>query len=120
MGKIINGIDIQIFKSGWWGNNNEGADALESVGLPPDKVPFDVEKLLNGEDCYILTSDAEIHISVNKQDNCFEFVRKHLGKSKSFRLYREWDGVNIDAIIELESYSVGECVRQILINKNIL
>lgn len=120
MNKVVNGINIQDFISGWWGQHNEGANVLKSIGLPSDKIPFDIEKFVTDGQCVIPVEDTEIHVAMQKQDNLFEFSCKHLNKRRSFRLYREWDGTDINTIIKMESYSVGECVRQILISKNIL
>lgn len=120
MSKIVNGINIQNFISGWWGEHDEGLNVLSSIGLPTDTIPFDIEKFLATGKCIIIIGGTEAHISIDKQDNCFEFSYKCLNEKRSFKLFREWDGTDIDVIIKMESYSLGECVRQILIGKNIL
>jgi hypothetical protein len=120
MRKIINGITTQDFISGWWGKHNEGVSVLNAIGLPTDKIPFDIKELLTTEQCTITIDDAQVTLMINKQDAFFEFSCKSLNRKRSFKLYREWDGTDLDTIIKMESYSVGECVRKILVNKNIL
>lgn len=121
MGKIINGIIVQQFINGWWGENNEGNILLHSLGLPADTLPFDVEQLLNTGEFVVFTSNKiVIKVTINKQDTYFEFMCKWPDKKYCFKLFRNWDGIEIDTIIKMESYAVGECVRKIITNKSIL
>lgn len=107
MGKIINGINVQHFISGWHGQC-------------ADTIPFDVESLLTTGQCVIIVDGVKNHITIDRQDSFFELSCKYLNKKRSFKLFREWDGMDIDIIIKMESYSLGECVRKILTGKNIL
>lgn len=120
MGKVINGISLQQFKRGWWGEKEEGVTLLNSLGLPTDKLPFDVEAYLTSSGMVVKVNNNEAKITMNKQDLCFEFVCKWKNEKHSFKLYREWDGLDLDTIIDLESYAVGECTRKVMTNRNML
>lgn len=120
MGKVINGISVTQFIKGWWGSNDEGLRLLFQLGLP-NELPFNAEQYLNtGNFTITLFNGATIGVTINKCDTYFEFTSKWPDKRFCFRLYREWDGANIDEIIKMESYAVGECTRRVLTSKSIL
>lgn len=121
MGKIINGIIVQQFVKGWWGEKNEGKTLLSTLNLPTEAIPFDVEEYLNtGKFVLTLSNDMTANVTISKQDSYFEFTCKWTDRKYCFKLFREWDGTEIDTIIQMESYAVGECTRKILTSKSIL
>lgn len=121
MVKVVNGIITQQFIKGWWGGNDEGETLLSALGLPTDKVPFDVEEYLNkGKTQISLDNGATAEVTVNKQDAYFEFMCEWPGKRYHFKLFREWDGMELDTILKMESYSIGECTRKVMTSKSIL
>lgn len=119
--KIINGIIVQQFIKGWWGDNQDGKKLLQFLGLPINTLPFDAEELLRANKIVIyLVDNIAVEISIDKQDAYYEFTCKYPDKKFRFKLFREWDGVDIDTIIKMESYAVGECVRKVLTSRSIL
>lgn len=121
MSKIVNGIMLQQFIKGWWGENDEGVLLLQSLGLSNSCIPFDVENFLKTNEFSIdLNNNVSALVNINKQDAYYEFVCKYPNKKYHFKLFREWDGVDVDTIIKMESYAVGECTRKILTSRSIL
>lgn len=121
MGKIINGIDVNNFCSGWWGEHGEGKELLDELGLASDIMPFNIEQFLRRSSVLFKDTDGEkISVGLKKHDTHFEFGCVCRGKKRALRLYREWQGESLDFIIQLESYAIGECVRQIIAGKSII
>lgn len=121
MGRMTNGIIIQQFIKGWWGKKHEGEKLLHALGLPTDALPFDVEEYLNtGKFTLHLSNKMVAEVTINKQDTYFEFTCKWTDRKHCFKLFREWDGTEIDTIIKMESYAIGECTRKIMTSKSIL
>lgn len=121
MSKIINSIDVQQFCLGWWGEHNEGRDLLDELGLVNDIIPFNIEQFLQRLTTSFKDADGEaVSVCLKKHDTHFEFGCIYRGKRRAIRLYREWQGESLDSIIQLESYSIGECVRQIIVGKSIV
>lgn len=121
MSKIINGIIVQQFIKGWWGENKDGKMLLQHLDLPTNTMPFDAEELLRTNRIAIyLVNDIAVEITINKQDAYYEFTCKYPDKRFRFKLFREWDGTDIDTIIKMESYAVGECVRKVLTSRSVL
>ena len=121
MRKFIKGVSVQHFLSGWWGENNSGKILLQELGLPSDELPFNVEQFLERGTIVFKDSEGEnISVCYKKNDTHFEFGCIYQNKRRAFRLYREWESESLDAIIQLESYSIGDCVRQIISGKSIV
>lgn len=117
---MINGVVVSQFIKGWWGNNGEGQELLRQLGLP-NELPFNVENYLNtGKFIMPLFNGSTIKVAISKYDTHFEFSCKWPSKKYCFKLFREWEGVDIDEIIKMESYSIGECTRKIMISKDVL
>lgn len=121
MNKIINSIDVQQFCLGWWGEHGEGMSLLNELGLADDTIPFNIEQFLQRLTISFKDVNGEtISVCLKKHDTHFEFGCICRGKKRAIRLYREWQEESLDAIILLESYSIGECVRQIIMGKSIV
>lgn len=121
MGKFIKGVSVQHFLSGWWGEHNNGKELLQELGLPTDELPFDVERFLERGTVEFKDSMGEnISVCYKKHDTHFEFGCIYHNKRRAFRLFREWESESLDAIIQLESYSIGDCIRQIISGKSIV
>lgn len=121
MVKIVNGVIVQQFVKGWWGEKNEGERLLRALDLPANILPFDVEQYLNtGKFTLSLCNKISAEVTINKQDAYYEFMCKWPDRKYCFKLFREWDGTEIDTIIRMESYAVGECTRKIITSKSIL
>lgn len=121
MGRVINGVSLRLFYNGWWGEHGEGNKLLGSLGLPQDKFPTSVEKLLKNS--VVSFTDAEkncIFVCFSKNDEYFEFYSIRQGKKRIARLHREWQSESLDAIIRLESYAIGECIRHVLAGESII
>lgn len=121
MAKMINGVVVQQFIKGWWGENGEGKALLTALGLPSDEIPFEVEQYLTEGKFSVRLNDGFVaNVTINKQDAYFEFACKWPDRKYCFKLFREWDGAELDTIIRMESYSIGECTRKIMTSKSIL
>ena len=117
MAKMINGVVVQQFIKGWWGENGEGKALLAALDLPSDKIPFEVEQYLTEGKFSVRLNDGFVaNVTINKQ----EFACKWPDCKYCFKLFREWDGAELDTIIRMESYSIGECTRKIMTSKSIL
>ena len=120
MRKMIKGVSVQHFLSGWWGRNS-GKKLLQELGLSTDELPFDVECFLERGTAMFKDSVGEsVSVCYKKHDTHFEFGCIYHNKRRAFKLYREWKGENLDTIIQLESYSIGDCTRQIISGKSII
>lgn len=98
MSKLINGILVQQFIKGWY-------DASGTYD-----IPFDIEAYLNtGEAVLKMPNGATATLVMSKQDDYYEFAFK--GRRHRIKLYREWDGVDLDVIVNLESYAIGEYTK---------
>lgn len=121
MSRILYNVSIQHFIAGWWGEHSEGRKLLQMLGLPPDKIPFNVEQFLKNKS--VTLKDAwrnRIMVWLNKSDTLFEFNCTYLDKRRHIRLYREWEAESVERIIQYESYSIGECVRKIIMGESIV
>lgn len=115
------GIDVQYFIKGWWGEHGEGESLLQTLALPSIAIPFRVKSLLENETVTFKDgADQEITVWFNKHDTHFEFNCSYMGKQRHIRLYREWETETLDDIIRFESYSIGECVRKIIMGESVV
>lgn len=118
---IINDISVHYFMEGWWGEWSEGEAALTTLGLPSQMVPFDVAQFLRTGKCkVIIDQDMTLSVAFTKESKQIIFTCEWWGKPRTIRLYREWDSEDADLIQQLESYSIGECTRNILIGKKLV
>lgn len=118
---IVNGINLYYFNAGWWGKQNEGKMLLQNLGLSEEKIPFNVKQYIKNESIsFVDCLGAKISICFKKYDTHFEFNCIFNNKKRTVRLYREWTEETFDAIIQFESYSIGECTRQIISGKSVI
>lgn len=114
---IINGIDEKEFRRGWWGRNKEGQSLLRELGLPDNRLPFDINRYLVYGKANVKVNGKNWQLEYHKSDNLFEFSLLRFEKPKVTRLYREWGGEDLNMVLELESYAVGEYTRYALSGK---
>lgn len=121
MRTIINGVNVKQFIKGWWGEHGDGNKLLSELSLPLDTFPFSVESFLKHRRTSFKDGNGHtVAVWFKGDDNKFEFSRSCQGKNRSIKLFREWGAENLDSIIEFESYSIGECVRKIILGKSIV
>lgn len=121
MKKVINGINVKEFVNGWWGEHGEGVELLRSLGLSPKSIPFSIEGLLvNGSSDFADSDGSVISVKLARYDTYYDFSCVYHGKRKTLRLYREWGSENLDVILRLESHSLGDCLRQVILGKSII
>ncbi len=121
MNSVINGINVQQFAKGWWGEHAEGERLLEMLELPQYIIPFDVERFLKTQPVIIhCPNGEEAEVCFSKRDQFFEFTCSFKGKRRNMKLFREWETESLDMLLLFESYSVGECVRKILAGESII
>ena len=121
MSKVVNGISVQHFISGWWGEHDEDKESIRELGLPLDEMPFDVERFLQRKTiCFKDGYGEKISVCFKKHDTHFEFGCIYKDKKRSVRLYREWETEALDTIIQLESWSIGDCTRRIIVGKSLI
>lgn len=121
MSKVFYGVNIQHFTAGWWGEHSESNKLLQMLGLPPNRIPFCVEWFLRNRS--IILKDAErnkIMVWFTKNDIMYEFHCIYKDRRRHIRLYREWETVDVERIVQLESYSIGECARKIIMGESIV
>lgn len=111
---IINGIDENEFKKGWWGMEDEGRELLSMLSLPTSRLPFNVSDYLSNGKINVSVKGKQWLLGYHRYDEMFEFSLLKNEKPKVIKLYREWDGEDLDMVIALESYAVGEYTRFIL------
>lgn len=118
---IVNGINTKHFENGWWGEHGEGNSLLNELGLPADKVPFSVGGFLKNMSLSFSDSNGEtVWVGFKMDEERFEFSCKYLGKLRVTKLFREWQREDIDTILMMESYSIGECVRKIIAGNSLI
>lgn len=115
---IINGIDEVEFERGWWGENDDGKKILGVLDLPATTIPFDIRSYLTHGKADIRIRGRDMHLTLKKYDEWFEFGMTRKTKPKILKLYREWNGEDLNMIMRLESYAVGEYTRLILRNRD--
>lgn len=121
MKKVIGSINVKQFVNGWWGEHGEGKELLRSLGLSERTIPFNVELfLINGGTEFLDSAGETISIELKREDAYFDLIRVYRGKREKLRLYREWGAEDLDTILKLESHSLGDCLRQIILGKSII
>ena len=118
MEKIINGVLTSAFERGWWGRNDEGKCFLRQLHIPCH-IPFDVPQYLLGNTVSVEIPDKQVFISYKKFDFRIEFSMSVDGRKCKRYLYYEWGREDLNMIIELESYAIGECTRNMLKGKQL-
>lgn len=114
---IINGVLIRFFINGWWGNE-EGKNTLNLLQLNNDKIPFNITKFL--KQGYTEFKDGTgnvVRLSFRRSETKMHFLCNYNGKRKGIRLFREWGTTDVNMILQLESCAVGECTRNIILEK---
>ena len=114
---IINGIDENEFRKGWWGEHGEGKELLRSLNLPADTIPIDIKEYLSNGKSEIRIRDINVVLTYQRHDDWFEFTITRKVKPKIVKLYREWNGEDLKMIIQLESYAVGEYTRLMFLSR---
>ena len=94
---------------GFWGENDEGGDMLEAMGLDRDRLPFSMAFYLKSRSVKWKDSDGKtVSLSFGVNDQKIEICGNYLGNRKVIVLYREWENYeDKDDIARLESEAIG-------------
>lgn len=113
------GYYIAEFTRGFFGEQNEGREMLEKMGLPVDAIPFSSAVFLQNKKIRWKDSDGKTaSISYKVKPGILECRGSYLGKEKTSRIFLEWSSnEDPELIVKLESEAIGDlCMRCIFDN----
>ena len=117
--KKSGGYYIQRATSGFWGEQREGEQVLEAMGLNPNKLPFSMAFYLKKHKVQWRDKDDKlVCMSFCVTEYKMEFYASYNGMKKSMSLWREWETYeDKDDIRKLESEAIGNMSMKCLYEK---
>ena len=117
--KKSGGYYIQLATTGFWGENNEGEQILETMGLPTDRLPFSMAFYLKKHNVQWKDADDKlVCMSFCVTRYKIEFYASYNGMKKTTSLWREWETYeDNDDIRRLESEAIGDMSMRCLYDK---